>query len=126
MNTAAISESRYCLWPPEVTRTNDLGYIEDSKRAGFYGFHPLYLIYSNIISRVNTISSLEHQLTSSVSKTNKRYYPRDIGCSSYVSGCAVYQFGDTFVHDNSEKFVGVTCANASIVKDISKPQQSSY
>ena len=57
---------------------------------------------------------------------NGRYYPRDIGCSSSINGFAVYQFGDTFAHDAESNFVTVSCSNASLVTDLSKPQLSAY
>ena len=62
-----------------------------------------------------------------VEDENGRYYPRDIGRSSAVNGVALYQFGDTFVHDGKRHFVEVSCSNAAIVKDPKRnPQICAY
>jgi hypothetical protein len=57
---------------------------------------------------------------------NGRYYPRDIGCSSAVNGHALFQFGDTFAHDSEGNFVGISCSNVALVKDIRKPNLCTY
>jgi hypothetical protein len=62
-----------------------------------------------------------------VEDENGRYYPRDIGRSSAVNGIALYQFGDTFVHDGNRNFVEVSCSNAAIIKEPKRnPQLCAY
>ncbi|KAH8809335.1 hypothetical protein F5884DRAFT_795348 [Xylogone sp. PMI_703] len=87
LKMTSTSPKQFCLWPPQVERIDDLGYLED---------------------------------------TSGRHYPRDGGRSSPVHGLAVYQFGDTFAHDATGTFVGLSCSNNSVVLDPRVPQLSTY
>lgn len=58
---------------------------------------------------------------------NGRWYTRDGGRSSSINGVVLHQFGDTFAHDATENFVGLSSSNASLVKSPTrKPTLSTY
>lgn len=59
---------------------------------------------------------------------NGRSYPRDIGRSSlFGKDGVIFQFGDTFAHDDAGEFIGGTSSTAAIVQNPScHPTITSY
>jgi len=59
---------------------------------------------------------------------NGRNYPRDIGrSSSFGKGGVIFQFGDTFAHNDAGEFIGGTSSTAAVVQDpTSYPTVTSY
>lgn len=59
---------------------------------------------------------------------NGRSYPRDIGRSSLLGkDSVIFQFGDTFVHDDTGEFIGGTSSTAAAIQNpIRDPTIASY
>jgi hypothetical protein len=59
---------------------------------------------------------------------NGRSYPRDIGrSSSFGKDGVIFQFGDTFAHNDAGEFIGGTSSTAAVVQDPSSyPTVTSY
>lgn len=58
--------------------------------------------------------------------TNHRSYSRDIGRSFSLGGNLYYLFGDTFCKDDAGCFVGLVSNSYSLIRDPSRPLESSY
>ncbi|QSZ35674.1 hypothetical protein DSL72_006796 [Monilinia vaccinii-corymbosi] len=57
------------------------------------------------------------QVFGEVKDISGRHYPRDIGRPVYLAGNTYYLFGDTFCHDSSNQFVGVSNNTIAFVPD---------
>ena len=58
---------------------------------------------------------------------NGNSYPRDIGRSTQLmNGTIVFQFGDTFSHDQEGNFIGLSSNTCAVTTDPKNPTLSSY
>lgn len=95
------------VWPPKIFQNTALGYLYDSKSRSTF--------LSLITDTANTLLATGN------------WYPRDIGRSTALSnGMILYQFGDTFCHNQTGGFLGVADNTCSVVKARDNPTLSAY